>query len=393
MANKDGFRRVAELVQNDECIKVIVLSAGGKTDKSKKVTDLLLDASERIFGGESIVKSLSQFTERVLGDAEAIGLGNFIEDELMKVGLEVEKDLSLDFILSRGEYYYSKLFSKYYGLPFVDSKDLIGFQKDGNLNMGLCEFQIERAYEKYGRFVCGGFYGSMPNGKIKTFTRGGSDFSGAIAARALKALEYLNYTDVDGIFPFAPSIKRSLPVKEISFDAVRLLGEFGSTVLHPASVLPLYGSGIQIVVKNTFNRAAVGTVVKENCSVIPFAFAIKSNCTYVKMVKRGKGYNLVKRLKDDGVNIICFSASLDFLEFCYEGCFNERSAIEKDLDFCKIQEDVSVLFFTSSQLAIQKISNLQLCEMPLLVSFLECGCYVAIRAEDVNDAVGIVLKS
>ena len=309
MADKVGFRRVAEWIRNDEDIKAVVVSAGGKTANSKKVTDLLLDASTLIFRGEGIKKSLNQFIERVLLDAKAIGLENFIDDELMKIEQEVEKDLSLDFILSRGEYCYAKLFSKYYGLPFVDSATLIGFYEDGKINFGLSEFQISRAYAKYGRFVCGGFYGALPNGKIKTFTRGGGDFSGAIVAKGLKAQEYLNFTDVDGIFSFSPSLGKSEPIKEISFDTVRLLGEFGLSVLHPASVLPLYGTDAKIIVKNTFNKNSSGTVIKEKIDSEPFAFAIKRNCYFIKMVKRGNGYTLNKSIYSEENKIIFLNCS------------------------------------------------------------------------------------
>ena len=393
MADKVGFRRVAEWVQSDEDIRAIVVSAGGKTSASKKVTDLLLDAGNSILSGASIKKSLNQFIERVLADAESIGLDNFIKDELMKIEQGVEKDLSLDFILSRGEYFYAKLFSAYYGLPFVDSKDLIGFHKEGSLNFGLCEFQIERAYERYGRFVCGGFYGATPNGKIKTFTRGGSDFSGAIIARGLKAKEYLNFTDVDGIFPFAPNIKKSSPIKEISFDTVRLLGEFGSTVLHPASVLPLYGADTRIIVKNTFNKGAIGTLVKEFCDSVPFAFAIKNGVKYLKIVKRGKGYNLAKILQGQKEKVILYAASLDFLELCYDGEIGEQLIKELCLDFCQIQENVSALYFTLCENSIEKICNLQNAKLPLQVSFFDCGCYVVVREENLKKCLQIILKN
>lgn len=393
MADKIGFRRVAEWVQCEEDIRAIVVSAGGKTSKSKKVTDLLLDASNSIFSGASIKKSLNQFIERTVSDAESIGLENLIKDELMKIEQGVEKDLSLDFILSRGEYYYAKLFSAYYGLPFVDSKDLIGFHKDGTLNIGLCEFQIERAYEKYGKFVCGGFYGATPNGRIKTFTRGGSDFSGAIIARGLKANEYLNFTDVDGIFPFSPSIRKSLPIKEISFDAVRLLGEFGSTVLHPASVLPLYGTNTRIIVKNTFNKEAIGTVVKEFCDIAPFAFAVKNDVTYLKMVKRGNGYNLAQILQGQKAKVILYASSLDFLELCYDGEISELQIKELGLDFCQIQKGVNALYFTLCDSSIKKICSLQNAKLPLQVGFFDFGCYVIISQENLKECLQIVLKN
>ncbi|MBR2384198.1 MAG: hypothetical protein IKA99_01165, partial [Clostridia bacterium] len=374
-----------------EDIKTIVLSAGGKTAQSKKVTDLLVDASNAIFKGEGIVKSLNPFVERVLGDAGAIGLENSIKDELMKIEQEIEKNLSLDFILSRGEYFYSKLFSAYYGLPFVDSASLIGFYKDGSLNMGLSQFQINRAYEKYGKFVCGGFYGALPNGEIKTFTRGGGDFSGAIVAKSLCARQYVNFTDVDGIFPFAPSEKVSEPIKEISFDKMRLLGEFGASVLHPASVLPLYGTETEILVKNTFNKSAEGTKVKENSFETPFAVAIKEKCVYCKMVKRGKGYNLANLIDGNYAKVICQVSSLDFLQVCFSGSWKEEFK-HKGLDFCQVQEDVTVFYLTPCETSSNLVAKVQKIAGVLLVGVFDCGVYIATIGEGVKSVKKLIYE-
>ncbi|MBR2336777.1 MAG: hypothetical protein IKA61_02405 [Clostridia bacterium] len=393
MADKEGFRRVAEWIRSDDQIKAIVLSAGGKAKGSKKVTDLLLDASQLIVKGESISKALNPFLERVISDAEAIGLVSLIKDELMTIGQEVEKDSSLDFILSRGEYFYAKLFAGYYGLPFIDSARLIGFYSNGRLNMGLSEFQIEKAYEKQGKFVCGGFYGSLSNGKIKTFTRGGSDFSGAIVARGIKAGEYLNFTDVDGIFPFLPTKENCLPIKEICFDTVRLLGEFGTTVLHPASVLPLYGTGTQITVKNTFNKCAQGTLIKEESNERPFAAAIKSECRFLKIIKRGKGYELYSRLVKEGGKIICGACSFDFVEICIEDDPQEMSLNAKDLDFCQIQEDVSVFYLTPCEKTAMSVKRLQSLQIALFIGVFDYGAYVAVKENYKNQAQKAIFEN
>lgn len=344
MADKVGFSRVAEWIRSDDEIKIIVLSAGGKTARLKKVTDVLIDAGNRILSGEPVNKSLAQFTDRVISDAKAIGLDSFIKDELMKIEQEVEKDFSLDFILSRGEYFYAKLFSLYYGLPFIDSASLIGFYDDGSLNLGLCEYRIKKCYERVGRFVTGGFYGAYSNGKIKTFTRGGSDFSGAIMARGINATEYLNFTDVDGIYPLDPKIKKSMPIDEISFDTVRLLGEYGAGVLHPASVLPLYGTNTGIRLRNTFNNRAIGTLIKEFTTKKPFAVAFKTGCYYIKAVNRGKGYFLLDLFKKSGIKIICVSSSLDFFECCFEGDIKVDTRLLGGADFIQVEEALVMYF-------------------------------------------------
>ena len=387
MASKDGFRRVAEWVRSDGDIKAIVVSAGGKTDKGKKVTDLLLDAGKSISLGESVGRALTPFIERVLQDAESLRLAKYIKDELMTVGQEVEKDFSLDFLLSRGEYFYAKLFSLYYGIPFVDSKELIGFYEDGRLNLGLSEYRISKAYEKFGQFVCGGFYGGLASGKIKTFTRGGGDFSGAIVARGLKAKEYINFTDVDGVFSYDPKEKNAEIIKEISFDTVRLLGEFGATVLHPASVLPLYGTDMRILLKNTFNNDASGTVIVENSIEKPFAIAKRGGCSYVKALKREFGYSLRECVLNEDVKVICSASSMDFFEACYLGDL-------KNLDCClQINGGVTVFYLTPSIKSNELLNSIQQLKIALFVSVFSGGIYVAVQADKESEVLQIIYES
>ena len=149
MANSSAFCTVAEWLRKDEDIKVAVLSAGGKTDRFPKVTDTLITASNEISRGKSVIKSLTPFFERVRYDAENLRLYEKIKDELMKIGQMVEMDSSSDFILSRGEYVYAKLFSYFSGIRFVDAKDIIRFYDNGKINYGYSDYKIkEDEHEK-----------------------------------------------------------------------------------------------------------------------------------------------------------------------------------------------------------------------------------------------------
>lgn len=387
MADKVGFRSVAEWVHGDKQIKAVVVSAGGKTETGKKVTDLLLDASKQISSGKAVNKALMPFIERVLSDAEELSLGKYIQDELMTVGQEVEKDPSLDFLLSRGEYFYAKLFAAYCGLPFVDSSELIGFYGNGELNLGLCEYQAAKAFTEVGRFVCGGFYGALPNGKIKIFSRGGSDFSGAIIARGLRAEEYLNFTDVDGIFPFNPKERQSDMIEEISFDTVRLLGEFGATVLHPASVLPLYGTGAKILLKNTFNKYSRGTAIIENSQNKPFAMAYRKNCRYLKITQREKGYRLLRGLENQPAKIIYSVSSKDCLEVCVEGEF------EGKIDGLQRKENVFVIYLTPCQRSYEVINAIRKEHMSIFTCVFSGGAYLAVEEARVEQALLTVYEN
>lgn len=383
MADKDGFNKIAEWLLKDEDIKVAVLSAGGKTQNCAKVTDLIYSAWSKIANGESVTKSLQPFYARLKSDASRLGLLNFIEEELMTVEQEVEKDFSLDFLLSRGEYFYAKLFSAFSGLPFVDSKNLIGFYDDGKLNLGYSEFKIKDTYERVGRFVTGGFYGSYRNGKIKTFTRGGSDFSGAIITKGLCGEEYLNFTDVDGVFSIDPKLAKGEIIKEMSFDTVRLLGEFGAGVLHPASVLPLYGSGAQIRLKNTFNKKAQGTLIKEDCLVTPFATALKRGCCVVKGKDRESGYKAIRALGETGVKIIHSASSADFFQACFFGEENPlKNTVSSILKRASFESGLSFFYLTKTKRAFEVYHRLKKLKILVFASDFENGIYLTVKEKD-----------
>ncbi len=386
MADDLGFLKVAEWALADKDIKAVVVSAGGKTKTCKKVTDLLLNGVERIRQGQSVKKSLTPFFDRVLFDAQKIGVENFITDELMKIEQEVEKDFSLDFVLSRGEFVYAKMFSKYSGMRFVDSKDLIGFYDDGRLNLGYSEFKINDEYQKRGAFLTGGFYGAYQNGKIKTFSRGGSDFSGSIIARGIRASKYLNFTDVDGVYSIPPNLAKSQILERVSFDQIRLLGEFGASVLHPASVLPLYDTGAEIEIKNTFNKNCKGTLVSQNFTGEPFAVAICKNCELLQIKKQNDARETYKKIVESNVEIICSAVSLDVVEICFKENVNEN--VEKNVlaNYYK-KEKVSVMFFLKSDIAKVNVERLKKLKIARMTVDFAYGTFVVIGEGETLKAV------
>lgn len=392
MADKDGFERVADWLLKDKEIKVAVLSAGGKTKGNAKVTDLLVDAWDKICVGEGINKSFQPFFNRVKFDAKQLGLLNFINEELMKIEQEVEKDFSLDFVLSRGEYIYAKLFSAFCGVPFLDSKILIGFYEDGKLNLGFSEYQIKRAYEKHGRFITGGFYGAFPNGKIKTFSRGGSDFSGAIIAKGLNACEYLNFTDVDGVYSIDPKLAKGEAIKEISFDFIRLLGEFGAGVLHPASVLPLYGSDTVIRLKNTFNPLAEGTLIKEECSSVPFAVALKRDCCLVRGYAREGGYKIIESLSKLNLKIAHSMASADYVEACVFDMPILQNMLGLNLKTINIESGFTFFYLTPTDKTNEVVYRLKKEKILRFASSFKNGVYLAVKSEDENEVLKALVK-
>ena len=285
MADADSLQRVAKLIGEKPEIKAVAVSAGGTSEEYKrKITDLLIDFKKSESLGISRLKAINEIERRLSELESRLRIRLNILDELLEIGRKLPNDLPSDFLLSRGEYFYAKAFSEFLSLPFVDSSEIIKF-KGGVLNYGFTEFLIREKYREVGRFITGGFYGSDENGEIKIFPRGGGDITGAILAKALNAELYENYTDVDGVYPFSPNVikkyaegaaKKVKPLQEISFDTMLRLCDFSVPVIHSSAVEVLKGTGIPIVVKNTFDRFKSGTFVSENCETAEFCFATES---------------------------------------------------------------------------------------------------------------------
>lgn len=297
MADADSLQRVAKLIGEKPEIKAVAVSAGGTSEEYKrKITDLLIDFKKSESLGISRLKAINEIERRLSELESGLKIRLNILDELLEIGRKLPNDLPSDFLLSRGEYFYAKAFSEFLSLPFVDSSEIIKF-KGGVLNYGFTEFLIREKYREVGRFITGGFYGSDENGEIKTFPRGGGDITGAILAKALNAELYENYTDVDGVYPFPPKMikkyvegvaKKVKPLQKISFDTMLRLCDFSVPVVHSSAVEILKGTGIPIVVKNTFDRFKSGTFVSENCETENFCFAAESYEKIKAVLKNGR---------------------------------------------------------------------------------------------------------
>lgn len=271
MATADAVRRAVGISEKNGEIKAVAVSAGGRVTDEKKITDELIAAYPKICSGASEDAAFKKIEERISALAGDLKIRFDIHDELMKIGHEEEKNSSPDFLISRGEYLYSKIFSAVSLRPFVDSAEIIRFGKDDKPDVGFSSFLIKEKFNETDGFVTGGFYGSDRSGNIKLMPRGGGDITGAILAFALKADVYENYTDVDGVLPFPPNLlpeeffKRKIrPLKKLSFRRMKNLCDFSVNVLHPEALRLLEGSGINIIVKNTFNESSAGTLLSED---------------------------------------------------------------------------------------------------------------------------------
>lgn len=259
VATADSILNAANIVKKDAERRFVVVSAPGKAVGEDKVTDMLVSvAAAAPTKRVDAFKPVRERFERLCG---GIGLG----DKYLDVDLsDVERRLSIadaDYIVSRGEYLCAKMFAALIGYEFVDSTTLVKF-KGKTYDDGYTATVSRIGLSGKRNAVVPGFYGSDERGKPVVFSRGGSDISGAIVARAVDADVYENFTDVDGFMTCDPRIVPHASVIDVlTYKELRELAYMGANVLHPESIFPVKQANIPIHILNTFNPGAVGTKI------------------------------------------------------------------------------------------------------------------------------------
>ena len=265
VAGAAQFEKVKNIVLGDSARRVVVSSAAGKrSSDDHKLTDLLyLCHAHLIYGvpGDDILASIrSRFTEI----RDELGLALDVGAEFDAYTATLTKDTPVDELVSRGEYFTSRLLAEYLGYAFVDAVDCVFFGYDGQVDREKTDAAIAAALHEHGRIVIPGFYGRAPNGRIKVMARGGSDISGALAAAAVGADVYENWTDVSGILMADPKIvKDPRPIPKITYSELRELAYMGASVLHEDSILPVKEKGIALNIRNTNAPEDPGTMIVE----------------------------------------------------------------------------------------------------------------------------------
>ena len=207
LADAKQFQKVKSIVDADESRRLIVVSASGKRSKDdNKITDLLYLCHAHLQYSVSCESVFSLIESRYLEIKQELGLEINIEEDFAKLRARLDKSLSVDELVSRGEYLTARMMAEYLGFDFVDAAQLVLFDFDGKLNTEKTYAAIREALQEHERLVMPGFYGSLPGGRIKVFSRGGSDISGALLAAAAGADLYENWTDVSGILMADPRI-------------------------------------------------------------------------------------------------------------------------------------------------------------------------------------------
>ena len=267
LADAEHFKQVASIIKADPQRRYVVPSAPGKRFKEDtKVTDMLYECYEKIRNHESIEELYAKISERYNAIIEGLGLDFDISGELEYVKNAMMHRSGRDFAASRGEYLNSLILAKYLKFDFIDAENVIFFKDNGTLDEEKTNEAMREELMQHRNAVVPGFYGVMPNGTIKTFSRGGSDITGSIVARALDADLYENWTDVSGFLMTDPRvIENPCPIKTITYRELRELSYMGATVLHEDAIFPVKNAKIPINIRNTNRPQDAGTmIVAEN---------------------------------------------------------------------------------------------------------------------------------
>jgi len=263
VAGAEQFKKVKNIILSDPARRIVVSSAAGKRfSNDHKLTDLLYLCHAHLTYGVSCEDILDTIEGRFVEIRDALDLKYDVEKDFDALRSKLSKDTPVDFLVSRGEYFTSRLLAEYIGYEFIDAFDCIFFGFDGGIDTQRTYSAIKEAVDKYERVLIPGFYGRSPTGKVKVMSRGGSDISGALAAAAADADVYENWTDVSGILMADPKIvKNPRPIAHITYGELRELAFMGASVLHEESILPVKEKGIALNIRNTNCPDDPGTMI------------------------------------------------------------------------------------------------------------------------------------
>ena len=263
LASAEQFRKSANIILSEPSRRYVVPSAPGKRFKGDtKVTDLLISCYEKSAHNEDFMPLLDEIKQRYESIVAELNIDVSLEEEFTTIETNLRNGTTLDYVASRGEYLNGIVLAAFIGYEFVDAAEVICFNADGKFDSDKTNLVMQNRLLPLRNAVVPGFYGAMPDGSIKTFSRGGSDITGAIVARAVMADIYENWTDVSGFMMCDPRIvDNPRPIKIITYRELRELSYMGATVLHEDSIFPVKLAGIPINIRNTNRPSDIGTLI------------------------------------------------------------------------------------------------------------------------------------
>ena len=296
LADAEHFKQVANIIKADPSRRYVVASAPGKRNgDDEKVTDMLYNCYNMIKNREDITDYYQKIVDRYTDIIRGLEIDFDITGELEYIKNAMMARSGRDYAASRGEYLNSLILAKFLDFDFIDAENVIFFKENSSFDEEKTNQAMKEELSKHKCAVIPGFYGCMPNGTIKTFSRGGSDITGSIVARAVGASLYENWTDVSGFLMTDPRIvKNPLPISTITYRELRELSYNGATVLHEDAIFPVQKEGIPINIRNTNHPEDSGTMilpttVDDNVNHIITGIAGKKGFSVVNIEKNHMG--------------------------------------------------------------------------------------------------------
>ncbi|MCR5837912.1 MAG: aspartate kinase [Lachnospiraceae bacterium] len=324
LADAKQFKKVADIILSDESRRFVVASAPGKRYiEDIKVTDMLYGCYEKAAAGENYEKEFQMIKDRYNGIIKELEIKDFnLDEDFETIKAAFAHMAGRDYAASRGEYLNSKVLAKYLGFDFIDPAGCIYFDEQGSFDWETTQKKLEPKLKAVKKAVIPGFYGSMPNGTIKTFSRGGSDVTGSIVARTVNAKIYENWTDVSGFLLTDPRIVNNPePITTITYRELRELSYMGAGVLHEDAIFPVRAAGIPINIKNTNIPEDPGTMIvsesAEPCKHIITGVAGKKGLSVINIEKDkmngevGFGRNVLRALEKNNVSFEHMPSGID----------------------------------------------------------------------------------
>lgn len=363
LASAKQFEKVASIIHADEDRKLVVPSAPGKRDsKDTKVTDMLYSCYALAEDGEDFSDLLKNIQARYQEIIDGLNLKLSLDDEFEIIKKNLVEKAGDNYAASRGEYLNGIIMANYLGYEFVDPAEYICFNKEGVFDADKTDKLLSKRLEKVERVVIPGFYGSLPDGRIKTFSRGGSDITGSIVAKAARADVYENWTDVSGFLVADPRIINNPEgIDTITYRELRELSYMGATVLHEDAIFPVRKAGIPINIRNTNAPDDEGTwIVESTCQkpkyVITGIAGKKGFCS-VNIEKDmmnseiGFGRKVLEVFEENGISFEHVPSGIDtFTVFVHQSEFQAKeqkvlAGIHKKTqpDFIDLESDLALV--------------------------------------------------
>ena len=304
LADAAQFKKVAQIIRSDDTRRYVVASAPGKRNSGDtKVTDMLYKCYAEAAEGADFSATFSAIKARFNDIIVGLGMDLSLEDEFDVIETTLRESPNSDYAASRGEFLNSKIMAAYLGVPFVDAASCIFFSENGTLDAERTNAAVSEKLSGLTRAVIPGFYGCAADGTIKTFSRGGSDITGSIVARAVGADVYENWTDVSGVMIADPRIvKNAKAIDTITYTELRELSYMGASVLHEDAIFPVKAAGIPINIRNTNDPDAPGTMIVREARI--------SRAGEITGIAGRAGFSTLRIEKDQMNSVVGFVAEI-----------------------------------------------------------------------------------